>query len=70
MVCFKVILTNSYEDGIKGVHLRNKLEQDQAMQGGDLMQQQIGRPFLCINFFPFLSLFGWYCCYFPKILPS
>jgi len=29
---FKVILTNSYEDGLKGVHLKNKLEQDQAMQ--------------------------------------
>jgi hypothetical protein len=29
-----VILTNSYEDGIRGVHLKNKQEQDQAMQGG------------------------------------
>jgi len=32
---FKVILTNSYEDGIVGVHLRNKQEQDRALQGGE-----------------------------------
>ena len=29
---FKVILTNSYEDGLQGVHLKNKQEQDKAMQ--------------------------------------
>ena len=30
---FKVILTNSYEDGITGAHLRGKQDQDRAMQG-------------------------------------
>ena len=29
---YKVILTSSYEDNLEGVHLRNKQEQDAAMQ--------------------------------------
>ena len=29
---YKVILTSSYEDNLQGVHLRNKEEQDEAMQ--------------------------------------
>ena len=29
---YKVILTSSYEDNLEGVHLRNKQEQDDAMQ--------------------------------------
>ena len=29
---YKVILTSSYEDNLVGVHLKNKLEQDAAMQ--------------------------------------
>jgi len=28
---YKVVLTSSYEDGLEGVHLRNKKEQDRAM---------------------------------------
>ena len=31
MYCVQVILTSSYEDNMEGVHLKNKLEQDQAM---------------------------------------
>ena len=29
---YKVILTSAYEDNLVGVHLKNKLEQDAAMQ--------------------------------------
>ena len=29
---YKVILTSSYEDNLEGVHQKNKLEQDAAMQ--------------------------------------
>ena len=29
---YKVILSNGYEDGLVGVHLKNKLEQDKAMK--------------------------------------
>ena len=29
---YKVILTSSYEDNLQGVHLKNKQEQDAAMQ--------------------------------------
>lgn len=29
---YKVILTSSYEDNLPGVHLKNKEEQDAAMQ--------------------------------------
>ena len=29
---YKVILSSSYEDNLVGVHLKNKLEQDAAMQ--------------------------------------
>lgn len=28
---YKVVLTNGYEDGIVGVHLKNKKQQDKAM---------------------------------------
>ena len=33
------MLTNSYEDGLKGVHLKNKRQQDQAMQVQTLFLQ-------------------------------
>ncbi len=29
---YKVILSNGYEDGLVGVHLKNKVQQDKAMK--------------------------------------
>merc|ERR1711962_999054 len=42
---YKIILTNEYEDGIKGVHLKNKKQQDRAMKqfvAGDLGPGEMG----------------------------
>jgi len=42
---YKIILTNGYEDGIKGVHLKNKKQQDRAMKqfvAGDLGPGEMG----------------------------
>jgi len=42
---YKVILTNGYEDGITGVHLRNKKQQDKAMKqfvAGDIGPGEMG----------------------------
>ena len=42
---YSVVLTNGYEDGIVGVHLRNKKQQDKAMKqfmSGDLGPGEMG----------------------------
>jgi len=42
---YKVVLTNGYEDNLSGVHLKNKREQDQAMQdfvSGQLAAGEMG----------------------------
>jgi len=42
---YKIILTNGYEDGVSGVHLRNKKQQDRAMKqfvAGDLAPGEMG----------------------------
>jgi len=42
---YKIILTNGYEDGISGVHLRNKKQQDKAMKqfvAGDIAAGEMG----------------------------
>ena len=42
---YKVVLTNGYEDGIVGVHLKNKKQQDRAMKqfvAGDLEAGEMG----------------------------
>jgi len=42
---YKIILTNGYEDGITGVHLKNKKQQDRAMKqfvAGDLGPGEMG----------------------------
>ena len=42
---YKVVLTNGYEDGLVGVHLRNKKQQDKAMKqfvAGDIGPGEMG----------------------------
>ena len=42
---YKVVLTNGYEDGIVGVHLKNKKQQDRAMKqfmSGNLAAGEMG----------------------------
>ena len=42
---YKVVLTNGYEDGIVGVHLKNKKQQDRAMKqfvAGDIEAGEMG----------------------------
>lgn len=42
---YKVVLTNGYEDGTVGVHLRNKKQQDRAMKqfvAGDIEAGEMG----------------------------
>ena len=52
---YKVILTSSYEDNPEGVHLRNKLEQDAAMQefvAGTLAAGEMGNGVELENIVP------------------
>jgi hypothetical protein len=54
---FKVILTNSYENGIVGVHLKNKRDQDRAMQGSAAGCRPPPLP-RCGNYWPMIMRMG------------
>jgi len=55
---YSVVLTNGYEDGIVGVHLRNKKQQDKAMKqfmSGDLGPGEMGTGIELQNVNPYVS---------------
>ena len=55
---YKVVLTNGYEDGTVGVHLRNKKQQDRAMKqfvAGDIEAGEMGCGIELQNVNPFVQ---------------
>ena len=55
---YKVVLTNGYEDGTVGVHLKNKKQQDRAMKqfvAGDIEAGEMGCGIELQNVNPFVQ---------------
>ena len=55
---YKVVLTNGYEDGIVGVHLKNKKQQDRAMKqfvAGDIEAGEMGNGIELQNVNPYVK---------------
>ena len=55
---YKVVLTNGYEDGVVGVHLKNKKQQDRAMKqfvAGDIEAGEMGCGIELQNVNPFVK---------------
>ena len=55
---YKVVLTNGYEDGIVGVHLKNKKQQDRAMNqfvAGNLAAGEMGCGIELQNINPYVK---------------
>ena len=55
---YKVVLTNGYEDGLVGVHMKNKKQQDRAMKqfvAGDLEAGEMGCGIELQNMNPYVK---------------